>query len=119
MIVSKFIISPIAQNPYAAHIAATGGANAFSRFVRQKFADIVYVAIIDAQIERAAATSAGRLAQVNAVAGRSFSFSFSLKCLALFAQALGQVLDAVTLRNTITPFCSQAKPLEAEQDRSR
>ena len=64
MIVSKFIICPIAQNPYAAHIVATGGADAFIRFVRQKFADIVYVAIMNAQIERAAATSAGRLAQV-------------------------------------------------------
>jgi hypothetical protein len=80
--------------------------------VWQKFADIVYVAIVDAQI---AATSAGRLAQFNAVAGRSFRFSFSLKCLALFAQALGQVLDAVTLRNTITPFCQtprgRARPI--------
>jgi hypothetical protein len=67
MIVSKFIISPIAQNPYAGHIVATGGADAFIRFVRQKFADIFYVAIVDARIERTAATSAGRLAQVNAI----------------------------------------------------
>jgi hypothetical protein len=46
MIVSKFIIGPIARNPFAAHIVATDGADAFIRFVRQKFADIVYVAIM-------------------------------------------------------------------------
>ena len=67
MIVSKFIIGPIARNPFAAHIVATDGADAFIRFVRQKFADIFYVAIVDARIERTAATSAGRLAQVNAI----------------------------------------------------
>ena len=49
-----------------------------------------------------------RLTPVNAVAGRSFSFSFSLKCLALFAhEALGQVLGPALLRNAIAPFVTE------------
>jgi hypothetical protein len=49
-----------------------------------------------------------RLTQVNAVAGRSFSFSFSLKCLALFAhKAFGQVLGSALLRNAIAPFVTE------------
>jgi hypothetical protein len=39
-----------------------------------------------------------------AVAGRSFTFSFSLHCSASFALgAFGQVLGSALLRNTITP----------------
>jgi hypothetical protein len=49
-----------------------------------------------------------RLTQVNAVAGRSFSFSFSLKCLALFAhKTFGQVLGSALLRNAIAPFVTE------------
>jgi hypothetical protein len=49
-----------------------------------------------------------RLTQVNAVAGRSSSFSFSLKCLALFAhKAFGQVLGSALLRNAIAPFVTE------------